>query len=1282
MLVLIIMYTTRIPKHLFNLINFQFHITLINRNISVILMFIKAFFHISLYIMKILICENQLEYMDTLKESLQEDCKLFISDNPYSKRIFEIIDSIDKGVKISHIAFLFHDRSKPTFPFLREKTQKPSEYFSNTFDTFLNHISLNHQNVIYDLISCNIDEGWVKRTISEKEKIHHCQIRYSFDETGSQNLGGNWIMESHQVNIKNIYFTENISNWNVTLQMSFHNGFIRNSTEGRRLFMMGNNQFGQLGLGITKDNRDDAYRRVQTPQDITEKIGNNTPSNIDFVPKMVACGRNHTLILSQDGRVAVCGSNLFGQLGLGQNSLTTATNKAEILTGYNDIIYVACGPDYSLLMSETKIIMFGNNETQVIRENNIDYNNRYIREPYTVIDLNNITDDNAIKIKPYSSFYYASCGPDFFGVVVKKSNVLNADGYIENYSPTVLLMRGKNTYGQLGSGDNKSILTDENGIYNIPFQEITAPNVEDQDYIVNGSSQLDNSKTNVTYISCGEFHTGIILTNIRNDDEYKRDILKPFYLGYAFTSGLNNHYQLGHTNTNNLNSFTQVKLKQPINKRDYDLRSNFIACGRNHTSILTSNGNILGFGKNYYRQTNHNTGLDDDLDVSNNGDFKKLVLYEDDTVDLNNEDVLSPLLAVSVVCNAFHSLILTSSNHYFILGESNFAFQDDSERKTQFQYVSKIVNVPRFDLIIYHNVTNHIAFICSDQKVYTFGLKGDSKIINIDGNDVTYWNNIKRQVSEDIFLHYNYELKPSDLSYSSYIYTSDVSGIQQTKDYDAGLSVDDLKNDVSLSEIEYRSLVQDGSGFIVEIFNTYDSSDILQTTLKINGYVIKDVSNIPIVPDLICTKQKTCFCLDISGILRKITEVPGVDGSFNKTVIDTVGINDIINIDCGLYHLAVIDSDFNLYTYLYNKEDLSGDEVSNNRLKNYICIQNDDDVSLNKWNEISFSDEVQIVDVKCGYEHTVCKTNRNFVYGFGSNKYGQLGQGSYLSNDKKYRNVPDFILESDTTSNLEIGSSKLKPIPLVKYVSCGNYHTTLLLENGCAYVYGLGYYNTEDFPYILRTHTTHLNKTNSKYELPNIEMINNVNPYQYIHYDLRHKDFKTTDYAYGYIDESGNISGWGMIEKGANINLNKFKNTLKNLENTPTNKNIYIHKGREGDDITSILKNLKFNNLTPLENTMMGVAENEDIVTYGYFNHYQNLSANRIPNNIDRIYKTNYSFTALGKDGKVYSWGKNKDNQDIKLLLEKDDNPIIVRDIITSDHTYTAVLNDKNKITW
>lgn len=1224
--------------------------------------------------MKILICENQLEYLDTLKESLQEDCKLFISDNPYSKNIFEFIDSIDRGLKISHIAFLFHDRSKPTFPFLREKMQKPSEYFSNTFDTFLNHISLNHQNVIYDLISCNIDEGWVKRIISEKEKLHNCQIRYSFDETGSQNLGGNWIMESHQVDIKNIYFTENISNWNVTLQMSFHNGFIRNTTEGRRLFMMGNNQFGQLGLNI--DTRDDAYRRVQTPQDITEKIGNNTPSNIDFVPKMVACGRNHTLILSQDGRVAVCGSNLFGQLGLGQNSLKTATNKAEILTGYNDIIYVACGPDYSLLMSETKIIMFGNNESQVIRNDNIAYNNRYIREPYTVIDLDTVVDADNKKL--YSSFYYASCGPDFFGIVVKKSNVLNTNGSVNTYSPTVLLMRGTNTYGQLGTGDEISILLEQNGNYNIPFQEIITPIIEDEDYTENSLSQLNNTKTNITYISCGEFHTGIVVTNIRDDDEYKRDILKPFYLGYAFTCGLNNHYQLGHENTNNLNIFKQVKLKQPINDIEYELRSNFIACGRNHTMILTSNGNILGFGKNYYGQTNHNTNLNYAIDVSNNGDFKKLVLYEDDTVDLNNVDILTPLLAVSVVCNAFHSLILTSSNHYFIIGDSNFAFQDDSERKTQFQYVSNIVNVPRFDLIIYHNVTNHIAFICSDQKIYTFGSKGNSQIIN----GVTYWNNIKRPVSEDIFLYYNYELKPSDLSYSSYVYTSDVSGIQQTKDYDAGLSFDDLKNDVSLSYIEYTSLVQDGSGFIVEIFNTYDSSDILQTTLKINGYVIKDVSNTSIIPELICTKQKTCFCLDISGILRKITEVPGVDGSFNKTVINTVDINnDIINIDCGLYHLAVIDSDFNLYTYLYNKEDLNGVEVNNNILKNFICIQNDEDVSLNKWNKISFSDGVEIIDVKCGYEHTVCKTNRNFVYGFGSNVYGQIGQGSYLSNDKKYINVPSFILESeiDTTNNLEIGSSNLKPIPLVKYVSCGNYHTTLLLENGCAYVYGLGYYNTEDFPYILRTHTTHLNSTNSKYELPNIEMINNVNPYQYIHYDLRHKDIKTTDYAYGYIDESGKISGWGMIERGANINLNKFKNTQSN---NSVNKNVYIHNGREGDDISSTLKNLKFNNLTSLENTMMGVAENEDIVTYGYFNHYQNLSANRIPNNIDRIYKTNYSFTALGKDGKVYSWGKNKDNQDIKLLLEKDDNPIIVRDIITNEHTYTAVLNDKNKITW
>ena len=37
-------------------------------------------------------------------------------------------------------------------------------------------------------------------------------IRYSVDQTGN-NPGGNWVLESDNVNIKNVYFTSNIDSW-------------------------------------------------------------------------------------------------------------------------------------------------------------------------------------------------------------------------------------------------------------------------------------------------------------------------------------------------------------------------------------------------------------------------------------------------------------------------------------------------------------------------------------------------------------------------------------------------------------------------------------------------------------------------------------------------------------------------------------------------------------------------------------------------------------------------------------------------------------------------------------------------------------------------------------------------------------------------------------------------------------------------------------------------------------------------------------------------------------
>src|SRR5690349_17347399 len=67
------------------------------------------------------------------------------------------------------------------------------------------------------------------------------------------------------------------------------------------VFSFGKNEYGQLGLGNKIDQT--------TPQLITSL------ENIRI--KKISCGRDHSLLLSEDGLIYSFGFNQFGQLGLG-----------------------------------------------------------------------------------------------------------------------------------------------------------------------------------------------------------------------------------------------------------------------------------------------------------------------------------------------------------------------------------------------------------------------------------------------------------------------------------------------------------------------------------------------------------------------------------------------------------------------------------------------------------------------------------------------------------------------------------------------------------------------------------------------------------------------------------------------------------------------------------------------------------------------------------------------------------------------------------------------------
>eukprot|EP01133_Synstelium_polycarpum_P003455 gene3455-3929_t len=81
------------------------------------------------------------------------------------------------------------------------------------------------------------------------------------------------------------------------------------------------------------------------------------------------------------------------------------------------------------------------------------------------------------------------------------------------------------------------------------------------------------------------------------------------------------------------------------------------------------------------------------------------------------------------------------------------------------------------------------------------------------------------------------------------------------------------------------------------------------------------------------------------------------------------------------------------------------------------------------------------ISVSSGIEHSMALTGEGWLYGWGSSKQGQMGQGL----------TP--LLALDTSTPIRIGESLL--VERVVQMSCGAYHTVALTSDGSVYTWGL-----------------------------------------------------------------------------------------------------------------------------------------------------------------------------------------------------------------------------------
>jgi len=109
------------------------------------------------------------------------------------------------------------------------------------------------------------------------------------------------------------------------------------------VWSFGSNQFGQLGVGNSKDRAEPS--KIEGVQDIVQ----------------ISSGHSHNLLLDSSGRVWSFGSNILGELGNSDNP--TKRIVPELIPNVENIIQVfAAGSSSIIINNDHKVFVFGHND--------------------------------------------------------------------------------------------------------------------------------------------------------------------------------------------------------------------------------------------------------------------------------------------------------------------------------------------------------------------------------------------------------------------------------------------------------------------------------------------------------------------------------------------------------------------------------------------------------------------------------------------------------------------------------------------------------------------------------------------------------------------------------------------------------------------------------------------------------------------------------------------------------------------------------------------------------
>ena len=400
--------------------------------------------------------------------------KFVISINDNTKYIIYKFDDLYENLKnqienfnienFNNIGFVFVDDFTFNKKFILGDNfisiNNDNNIIENNVTKFINQIITKYSVNKIDFLSCNLLKYPIWKSYFEylMNNNKNIIVRASDNNTGNLLNGGDWILESTNEDISNLYFDVNLSNWNGLLDGGYITSVIK-SSDGS-MYACGRGDTGGISTNIN-------YPSGQTTTFDSVYNNNNSYSDMAYYSNghtlisnviSVAYGIAHSIVLKEDGTVWTVGINNNGVLArlsfIGTFGKAYETNNSTIQEVDNTVCISAGYFNSAIIKSDGTLWVVGNNDYGQLGDG-------YTSHKGVFTKVNNIT--NAIDV---------SCG--WYNI-----SVVTADGSVWSC--------GYNDNGQLGDGTTTQ-----------------------RKFFIKSKDDTNNFINDAIAVSCGHTHTSII----------------------------------------------------------------------------------------------------------------------------------------------------------------------------------------------------------------------------------------------------------------------------------------------------------------------------------------------------------------------------------------------------------------------------------------------------------------------------------------------------------------------------------------------------------------------------------------------------------------------------------------------------------------------------------------------------------------------------------------------------------------------------------------------------